>query len=348
MRKKILFICGSINQTSQMHKISMHLPEYDHFFTPYYADGFVRKMKEWGLLDFTVLGNKLAGRCLAYLRTHDLRIDYGGTAHSYDLVLTCSDLVVPGNIRDRRVILVQEGMTDPENLLYHIVKALRLPRYLASTAMTGLSMCYDYFCVASEGYRDLFINKGVDPATLRVTGIPNFDNCAEFLANDFPHHDYVLVATSDARETFKYENRRKFIAQCVDIAGGRQLIFKLHPNEKVARATAEINRWAPGALVFTSGNTDHMIANCDVLVTKYSSVVYAGIALGKEVYSYFDLDSLHRLAPRQNGGTSARAIAEVCRHAIEDLPVPATYEELMAASDPLVEHAFHSTRSYSK
>jgi hypothetical protein len=322
MRKKILFICGSINQTSQMHKISSHLPEYDHYFSPYYGDGVIEGLRRMGLVDFTVVGRKLAGRCLAYLRAHDLTIDYRGEAHQYDLVLTCSDLIMPRNIRARKVILVQEGMTDPENLMYHIVKALKLPRYLASTSTTGLSDLYDYFCVASEGYRQHFLDKGVDPQKILVTGIPNFDNCAEFLTNDFPHKEYVLVATSDARETMKIENRKKFILDCLDIAAGRQLIFKLHPNERVRRATREINRWAPGALVYASGNTDHMIANCDVLITKYSSVVYVGIALGKEVHSYFDLDSLRRMAPIQNGGTSAVAIAGACRLHIEGYRVP--------------------------
>lgn len=347
--KKILFICGSINQTSQMHRISMHLPDYDHYFTPYYADGFIELMRKLGLVDYTVLGRKLASRCMAYLRTHDLNLDYGGCLHDYDLVLTCSDLVMPGNIRAKKVILVQEGMTDRENALYHIVKALKLPRYLASTSTMGLSHAYDYFCVASEGYRDLFTRKGVDPSKIRVTGIPNFDNCVEFLRNDFPHRNHVLVATSDMRETFKWENRKKFIEECLRIADGRKLIFKLHPNELVDRATREINRWAPDALVYSSGNTDHMIANCNVLITRYSSVVYVGLALGKEVHSSFDLGMLRRLLPIQNGGTSAIAIASLCRHHIQDLAVPATYGELMAAremSDTLKLNNAVTTRGY--
>jgi hypothetical protein len=55
-----------------------------------------------------------------------------------------------------------------------------------------------------------------------------------------------------------------------------------------------------------------MIANCDVLITQYSSVVYVGLALGKECHSNFDLDELTRLLPLQNGGTSGRRIARVC------------------------------------
>jgi hypothetical protein len=53
-----------------------------------------------------------------------------------------------------------------------------------------------------------------------------------------------------------------------------------------------------------------MIANCAVLITEYSSCVYVGIALGKEVHSFFDNAELQRLAPVQNNGTSAEKIAQ--------------------------------------
>jgi hypothetical protein len=61
-----------------------------------------------------------------------------------------------------------------------------------------------------------------------------------------------------------------------------------------------------------------MIANCDVLVTQYSSVVFVGLALGKECHSYFDLGDLRELLPIQNGGTSAAAIARVCEEVAGD------------------------------
>jgi len=317
-KKKILFICGSINQTTQMHQIARHLPEYDHYYTPYYGDGIIEKARQWGLLETTILGHKLANRCMSYLKLNDLNIDLQGQNGDYDLVLTCSDLVMPKNILDKKVVLVQEGMTDPENILFYMAKMFKwFPRWLASTATTGLSHQYDRFCVASEGYRDLFIRKGVRPETLRVTGIPNFDNCKKYYNNTFPYKNYVLVCTSDARETFKYENRKKFIKKCVKIASGRQIIFKLHPNEKVDRATREVNRYAPGALVYSSGNTEEMIANSDALITRFSSTVYVGLALGKEVYSDFDVDELCVMTPVQNN-SAAKNIAEVCRELLEN------------------------------
>jgi hypothetical protein len=320
MKKKILFICGSINQTSQMHKIATHLPEYENWFTPYYGDAVIELLRRLNLLEFSILGNKLLRRCLNYLTTYDLPMDFRGTRHDYDLVVTCSDLLMPKNIRSRRVVLVQEGMTDPENFAYHLWKALPfLPRWIASTSTTGLSDKYEKFCVASEGYRDLFIHKGADPSKLVVTGIPNFDNCKEYLDNDFPHRNYVLVCTSDIRETYHYENRKKFIQRAVQIANGKQLIFKLHPNEKFQRATREINRYAPNALVFTQGSAEHMIAHCDTLITRYSTTVYVGLALGKQCYSDFDIEELKRLTPLQNNGTSARNIAEVCRRLLEEV-----------------------------
>jgi hypothetical protein len=170
------------------------------------------------------------------------------------------------------------------------------------------------YCAASHGYKDQFVRMGTDASKIFVTGIPNYDNVQSFMDNDFPYRDYVMVATSDIRETFNKDNREEFLARCVEIANGRQLIFKLHPNEEKERAVAEIRRIAPpGALVYTDGNTSHMVANCEELITQYSTVVYIGIALGKKVHSYFDVEKLKSLTPIQTGGTSAATIAEICR-----------------------------------
>jgi len=317
MRKKILLICGSLNQTTQMHQISEELSDCDLFFTPYYGDLLLSLARRFNLAEFTVMGGKLSSRCLEYLNQHRLALDLEGRNHDYDLILTCSDLVVPKNILNRKVVLVQEGMTDPENLAYHIVKLIPiLPRWLASTAATGLSNAFTAFCVASEGYRELFIKKGVESEKIVVTGIPNFDNCARFLENDFPFRGFMLVCTSDTRETFKFDNRRRFIERAVSIAAGRQLIFKLHPNENVERSTREIHAIAPQALVYSHGSAEEMIANCDVLITQYSSTAFVGIALGKEVHSYFDAKELRRLMPIQNN-SAAKNIAAVCRGVLE-------------------------------
>lgn len=292
-----------------MHKIAQHMRDWQCYFTPYYADGMLKVLSNTGLLDFTILGGNFLKNTLSYLVKHSLKIDYRGYSEDYDVVFTCSDLIVPKNIRNSKVVLVQEGMTDPKNLAFYLAKYLRFPRWLASTSTTGLSDKYDLFFVASEGYREMFVNNGIKSYKIRVTGIPNFDDCRQYAVNSFPHHNFVLVATSDSRETFKLHNRKKFIKEAVAIANGRQLIFKLHPNEKFERAVAEIEAYAPGALVYTEGNVNEMIANSDVLITEYSSCVYVGIALGKEVHSFFDADELLKLAPIQNNGTSAEKIA---------------------------------------
>jgi hypothetical protein len=109
--------------------------------------------------------------------------------------------------------------------------------------MTGLSHAYSTFCVASEGYRQLFTRKGVRRERMRVTGIPNFDDAASFLRNDFPHRGYVLGATSCLRETLKPEDRRGFIRRCLRVADGRPLMFKLHPNERMDRARRRRRPW---------------------------------------------------------------------------------------------------------
>jgi hypothetical protein len=317
-----------------MHKISRFLTDYDCYFTPYYADTlFLKELYKAGYLDFTVMGRNFQQIVLEYAARNDMKIDFKGRQNNYDLVVTCSDLVIQKNIRGKKIILVQEGMTDPENFMYHLVKWLSLPRYLASTSTTGLSDAYKAFCVASYGYRDLFRQKGLDHNKIVVSGIPNFDNAVQYCNNDFPHKNFVLAATSDSRETFKYENRKKFILKALRIADGRKLIFKLHPNEKKQRAAKEILKYAPNSLIYDSGNTNHMIANCDVLITKYSSVVYLGLALGKEVYSDFDTEKLRKMTPIQNNGKSAENIAEVCRIIVEEKPFNAEQLSLNFASE---------------
>jgi hypothetical protein len=317
-RGKILFICGSMNQTTQMHKIAQQLPEYDHYFTPYFAQGILERFRKWNWLEFTILGDKTAGRALDYFKQNGLPVDFHGVSGPYDLVLTCADLIIPKRIRKYPIILIQEGMTDPEGWVYQLTRHLRfIPRWVASTSMMGLSGRFTRFCVASEGYRQLFIRKGVPGHRLTVTGIPNFDDCARHLKNDFPLKDYFLVCTSDMRETFMPENRKKFIERAVELAAGRQLLFKLHPNEDWERATREIEQYAPGSLVFTSGNTDHMIANCAGFFTHYSSTIYVALALGKEVYCDLDVEELKRLLPVQNT-SAAKNIARVCREVIAE------------------------------
>jgi len=295
-----------------MCQIAQGLPEYHCVFTPFYADGLPGLLARLGLLNFTILGRPHQRNCERFLRDQGLLVDFGGECGDYDLVVTGTDLIVQSNIRGLPLVLVQEGMTEPEGLLYYWVRDLKLPRYLANTAATGLSNAYDAFCVASPGYRDLFLRKGARPEKLFVTGIPNFDNVREYIDNDFPHRGYVLAATSSSRETGKFHNRAAFIKKALRIANGRPLFFKLHPNEHIQRACKEIERFAPAAKIFSAGNVHHMIANCDALIAENSTVIYTALGLGKEVHADVDVDTLRSLTPIQNGGASAARIADVC------------------------------------
>jgi hypothetical protein len=60
-----------------------------------------------------------------------------------------------------------------------------------------------------------------------------------------------------------------------------------------------------------------MVANCDVLVTQFSTLVFIGLVLGKECHSNFDLAALRRLLPLQNGGASAANIARVAEELLD-------------------------------
>jgi hypothetical protein len=304
-----------------MHQISKHLEDYDCWFSQLFPDTAFLKtiLKYTPVANGTVLTGQFKAKSESYLQQHGLQIDYGGNINNYDLVVNCTDMIVANKFRQTKTIWVQEGMIDRRTFVTDAVKALGMPPYFTGdTSLNGSTNVCDIYCTASDGYKNHFAKFGTDPKKLIVTGIPNYDNHIQFIDNDFPYHNYVMVATSDMRETYKFENRIAFIKSAVKIAGGRQILFKLHPNERVDRAEAEIRKFAPATtLIYHSGNTNHMIANCSELITQYSTVVYTGIALGKKVHSYFDVEELKRLAPIQNGGISAKNIAQVCSSYIE-------------------------------
>jgi hypothetical protein len=60
-----------MNQTTRMHQISEHLPEYEHSFSPYYWHHAIEILRRLGLIEFTIAGSKLAGRCRAICGTMD-------------------------------------------------------------------------------------------------------------------------------------------------------------------------------------------------------------------------------------------------------------------------------------
>ena len=300
-----------------MHQIANQLPDFDCWFSQIFTDApFVNYLlRRTSILNSTALGGHFKINSERYLRQHGLQIDYAARLNNYDLVVYCSDLIVPPRMRSHKTIWVQEGMTDRFTLLSKIIQALGLPAALSgNTSLNGSSNICDVYCAASAGYKRYFTQNGTDADKIVVTGMPNYDHLTQYQDNDFPHRDYVMVATTDMRETYRYENRIAFIKKAVAIANGRQLLFKLHPNENKQRAKKEITKHAPkGTLIYSTGNTNQMIANCCELITKYSTVVYTGIVLGKKVHSWFNVDELKKLAPLQNSGTSAQNIALLCR-----------------------------------
>ncbi|MFM7855456.1 MAG: hypothetical protein ACKO96_26910, partial [Flammeovirgaceae bacterium] len=319
--KKVLFTVGSLNQVMQMHAIASHLPEYDCYFSQFYSDSkIIQEFVKRGGGSSTILGGQFRENTEKYLAWHQLKNDYAQSIYhnKYDLAVVCSDLLIPASIRSLKSIWVQEGMTDKITPWSRLVRRLGLPGYWAgNTSLNGTSNLCDIYCVASEGYRKHFLSLGADEKKIVVTGMPNFDNVEALQYNNFPHRNFVLVATSDIRELMGIENRPKFIRKCVAIANGRQLIFKLHPNENKKRAIDEINKYTTNAWVYTDGNINEMIYHCDELITQYSTVVYVGIALGKKVHSYFAIDELKKRTPIQNGGRSAVHIAAICRRFLE-------------------------------
>jgi hypothetical protein len=321
-RKKILFIVGSPNQTNQMYKISTLLEDtYECWFSQFYPDyAFEKFALRKGWLDTTIMAGTFKAKADKFIADHGLRNDYMAAKNNYDMTLFCTDLIVPRKLRAGKKIWVQEGMIDRVDTWSKFVKASRIipPYFALGTSLNGSRNKCDIYCAGSEGYKNFISKMGTQKDKIAVTGIINYDDIYKFLNNDFPHRHYVMVATSDIRECYGHDDRFAFLEECVKKANGRQMLFKLHPNEEVQRAVSEIKAVAPAnSLIYTTGNADHMVANCDELITQWSTLGYVGIVLGKKVNSFFDVEELRKLTPWQNNGTSVDRIADICRGFME-------------------------------
>ncbi len=106
-----------------MHEIGSHLAQHNCFYTPYYCDGLLRWLGRSGLLEFTVLGGELRRLTERYLDQHRLPRDERGRQGPYDLIVTCSDLVVQGSV----IPALEGAQRSP------LFQALRLPRTVPKT-----------------------------------------------------------------------------------------------------------------------------------------------------------------------------------------------------------------------
>src|SRR5882757_2331519 len=130
LRKKILFIIGSPNQTTQMHQIASRLPEYDCYFSQIYSrHPVIRLAVKSGFLDNTIFSGEFRRKGDVYLAQHHLRNDYARSVyhHTYDMAVLCTDLLVTKELRSIKTVWVQEGMTDPITPWAALSRRLGLP-----------------------------------------------------------------------------------------------------------------------------------------------------------------------------------------------------------------------------
>src|SRR5262249_57552033 len=107
-------------------------------FTPYYADGITGAIARAGLAEMSIGGRKRRGWCLDWLRRHQMPLDVDGREGGYGLAVTCSDVVMPRNIRGIPTVAVQEGILDPERIGYWLCRTFPfLPLWIRGTPMDG-------------------------------------------------------------------------------------------------------------------------------------------------------------------------------------------------------------------
>lgn len=315
-QRKVLFLVGTMNQLTMQHQVAKELPrDIESWFSPYY---FVRSPFFWlayraGLLEHT-FGQSIQQKLFSYLRQNQLMIDYRGKRGPYDLVVMGVDQFIPANIAGshQKKLLIQEGLIWPQGWRHRLAGLPFVPRFVANSNAMGLSLDYEVFCVASEGYFEWFAETGIPRERMVVTGIPNFDRIAEDAAGrHFEHSNHLLFATHCLREDLEREARRALLLKAQALADGRKVIVKLHPREDHKRRRREVEKWLPEALVYEDGDTRAMIAQCDVFMTTFSSTVFDAMVLGKRIgHCDLDMERLWSVLPLQHG-RAAKNIADI-------------------------------------
>ena len=78
VKKKILFVIGSPNQTTQMHQIAQQLPEYDCWFSQIYDEHWYADFGiKMGWLDHTIVTGHFKAKGDKYLANHSCRLIIG-------------------------------------------------------------------------------------------------------------------------------------------------------------------------------------------------------------------------------------------------------------------------------
>lgn len=299
------------------------MPECECVFTPIFSRFGLptAAARALGLLRSTTLDAAKQLRVASAIENLGLRLDLGAT-QPYDLVVLGNDFFVPEGLRGvRPTVLVQEGWVWPYSWRRRLAATRLVPPLFASANGIGLSHSYDYFCVASEGYKEAFAKSGIGRHRMVVTGLPGLDRVAsEFrpLVEDTERR-FVLVITHPGREYQEGENRQRLLNTASSKSKGRPIVVKLHPNENHERATREVRELLPEATVLIDADTNNLVANCDALITTYSTVIYSALLLGKEVHCSYPIKEIGRLLPDQNG-CAAERIADTCRMALGGRP----------------------------
>lgn len=121
-KKNILFICGSKQEALLMYAISKELTMYDCFFSTYYADGWLDILARNGFLERTMLSRKTLSVVEKILVDKGLHIDYRGLNHLYDLVILPKTAIIPKNIYDKKIILIENPFRETKPLSHLLSK----------------------------------------------------------------------------------------------------------------------------------------------------------------------------------------------------------------------------------
>jgi UDP-N-acetylglucosamine 2-epimerase len=181
-----------------------------------------------------------------------------------------------------------------------LAKKYNIPTLACSAAMeTGNARSYirhlhaDKIAAMGEVIKNIYIESGIEPERIVVTGIAHFDllfnrnkeqDKQVLLGSDIEPSKRTILFTTDNISLSETQRMLSGVIDAVLKMQGVQLVVKVHPSEDAGPYQTMAEKYHdPGIRVVKDTDLYALISNCELLITKYSTTALEAMMIGKPV-----------------------------------------------------------------
>ena len=228
--------------------------------------------------------------------------------------------------------------------------------FIPQCTLYGCGGC-DYLAVVGEYTRNLLIDRGVDPASIIITGQPRYDSLFH-LRNSSYYDEKIRLQTKEEKKIIlftgelldKYKTNDLDDKQLIEVlktiakhfSATHHLIIKTHPSESINDYDRYLNDEDRFFISVRDDNLFNLLGSADVLITQGSTVMLEAMVCKKPVV-ILDLRRLRKNRPLMQSGALLVVYdrEELISKVEKALFDKSTRESMFIAQDKVIrEHLF--------